>query len=69
VSHFFLVMKGRGSKSYMDAVKPSMVPNSEPMPRDSSIMKKMMDQKGLELPNSTIAWVKMMKAKPVPEAA
>lgn len=54
-SHFLLVMKGNGSRSYIEAVKPSIVPNSLPMPRDSNIMKNMIDQKGEEGPNSTIA--------------
>jgi len=53
----------------MEAVKPSMVPNSLPIPRESNIMKKIMDQKGEDDPNSTIACVKMTKARPVPDAA
>ena len=67
-SHFFLT-KWNGSRSYIEAVTPSMVPNSLPIPRDKSIIKKMMDQKGAEGPNSTIAWVNIMNASPVPEAA
>ena len=68
-SHFFRVIKGSGSKSYIEAVTPSMVPNSLPIPRDNNIIKKMIDQKGAEGPNSTIAWVKITNASPVPEAA
>ena len=67
-NHFFLT-KWNGSRSYIEAVTPSMVPNSLPIPRDKSIIKKMMDQKGAEGPNSTIAWVNIMNASPVPEAA
>lgn len=68
-SHFLRVMKGNGSRSYMEAVNPSMVPNSLPMPKDNSIMKKIMDQKGEDGPNSLMAWVKMTNARPVPDAA
>ena len=62
-------MAGNGSRSYMEAVNPSIVPNSLPIPRDSNIMKKIIDQNGADGPNSTIAWVKIIKARPVPEAA
>lgn len=55
--------------SYIDVVTPSKVPNSLPIPSDSNIKKKIMDQKGAEGPNSTIAWVNTTKAKPVPSAA
>lgn len=53
----------------MEAVKPSIVPNSLPIPNESNIIKKIMDQNGAEGPNSTIAWVNIMNAKPVPDAA
>lgn len=62
-------MKIECFKSYSEAVTPSSVPNSLPKPRERSMRKKMMDQKGAEDPNSFTASVNTMKARPVPWAA
>jgi len=55
--------------SYSDAVTPSNVPNSLPIPRDSNMRKNIMDQNGADGPNSLMACVNTTKANPVPSAA
>lgn len=47
---------------------PSSMPICEPRPRDSSMVKKSTAQNGAP-GSSTMAWVKTMKARPVPSAA
>ena len=47
---------------------PAKLPNMDPMPSASSIVKNKIDQNGAQ-GSSTMAWVNTMNAKPVPSAA
>lgn len=63
---FFILLKRSMSK--ITHSMPSSIPICEPRPRARSIKKKMQDQNGAP-GSSTIAWVNIMKASPVPSAA
>lgn len=63
----FLILL-RSSISKIVHSMPSRIPIWEPIPSDRSIMKNITAQKGAP-GSSTMAWVKTIKAKPVPWAA
>lgn len=67
VSTGFLTCLNKSISNIVQSI-PSRIPIWDPIPRESSMRKNITDQNGAP-GNSTIACVKIMKARPVPSAA